>query len=188
MLDKARATLAGTVGDYVFGCPVDHTCLALLRVPPELVLELAGRYDDDNAVLDALRKRGVPQAEDAWFDAEAVERELQRDGSYLHVRHRDALPTHGHASVFAGSDHGADVSLALIEAEPGDREAPHAHRRPEVVVVQQGEATFFLGELQARIVRAGEVVRIPAGACHRWTSSGHEPLTAIEIHADPGKR
>ncbi|MGA2010039.1 MAG: DUF5069 domain-containing protein [Solirubrobacteraceae bacterium] len=28
MLDRARATLAGTAGSYLFGCPVDHTCMA----------------------------------------------------------------------------------------------------------------------------------------------------------------
>jgi hypothetical protein len=28
MLDKARATLAGTAGSYLFGCPVDHICIA----------------------------------------------------------------------------------------------------------------------------------------------------------------
>jgi hypothetical protein len=28
MLDKARATLAGTAGSCSFGSPVDHTCMA----------------------------------------------------------------------------------------------------------------------------------------------------------------
>jgi hypothetical protein len=32
MLDKARASLAGTAGRYQFGCPVDHTCMARLGV------------------------------------------------------------------------------------------------------------------------------------------------------------
>ena len=41
MLDKARATLAGTAGSYPFGCPVDHTCMARLGIAPELVLDLA---------------------------------------------------------------------------------------------------------------------------------------------------
>jgi Domain of unknown function (DUF5069) len=61
MLDKARATLAGTAGDYPFGCPVDHTCMARLGITPELVLDLAARHTDDHAVLDALRAHGIPQ-------------------------------------------------------------------------------------------------------------------------------
>jgi quercetin dioxygenase-like cupin family protein len=183
MLDKARATLAGTAGDYLFGCPVDHTCLARLGVPPEVVLDLAERYDDDNAVLDALRAHGITPAEDAWFDAEALEDELQRGGTYLRVRHRDALPKHGQASLFEGAEHGADMSVAVIDAEPGASEEPHAHKSPEVVVVQHGEATFFLGKHQARTVRAGEIVRIPARTLHGWRSSGRDQLIAVEVHS-----
>src|SRR4029079_14292870 len=46
MLDKARATLAGTAGTYQFGCPVDHTCMARLDVTPDGVLHLAARHAD----------------------------------------------------------------------------------------------------------------------------------------------
>ena len=35
MIDKGRAKLAGTLGDTVHPCPVDHTCLTRLRVRPE---------------------------------------------------------------------------------------------------------------------------------------------------------
>src|SRR5215212_9954797 len=91
MLDKARATLAGTAGGYQFGCPVDHTCMARLGVAPDVVLDLAGRHADDAAVLAALRDHGIPPARDAWFDAGAVEDELQ-DGAYLRVRGRAELP------------------------------------------------------------------------------------------------
>src|SRR3954451_11907423 len=91
MLDKARATLAGTAGTYMFGCPVDHTCMARLGIAPDLVLDLASRHADDRAVLAELREHGVPAARDAWFDAQAVEDELGERG-YLRVRTRDALP------------------------------------------------------------------------------------------------
>src|SRR5436305_14239386 len=86
MLDKARATLAGTAGSYLFGCPVDHTCMARLGVSPELVLDLAGRHADDARVLDGLREHGIPSAKDAWFDAVAVEDQLQDEDVYLRVR------------------------------------------------------------------------------------------------------
>jgi uncharacterized protein YjlB len=43
-------------------------------------------------------------------------------------------------------------------------------RVEEVVAVHDGAATFYLGEQQARIVRAGEIVRIPAGISHRWVA------------------
>src|SRR3954451_19416196 len=83
MLDKARATLAGTAGSYMFGCPVDHTCMARLGVSPELVLDLAARHADDRRVLAELQAHGIPAASDSWFDGVAVEDELQLEDVYL---------------------------------------------------------------------------------------------------------
>src|SRR3954470_14586699 len=77
MLDKARATLAGTAGTYQFGCPVDPTCMAGLGAVPEVVLVPARRTAEDRRLLRELREQhGIPAAEDAWFDAQAVEDEL----------------------------------------------------------------------------------------------------------------
>src|SRR4051794_20390078 len=109
MLDKARATLAGTAGSYQFGCPVDHTCMARLGVTPEIVLDLAARHADDRRVLNALRDHGIPPAPEAWFDAVLVEEQLQDDDIYLRVRHREQLPDHADGRLFSGAVHGADV-------------------------------------------------------------------------------
>jgi quercetin dioxygenase-like cupin family protein len=183
LLDKARATLAGTAGTYLFGCPVDHTCMARLGIAPDLVLELAARHSDDHAVLEALRAHGIPSAADAWFDGQGVEDELQETGNYLRVRAREALPEFGGGRLFAGAEHGAAVSVVLVDAARGDDEPEaHTHAVEEVVVVQQGAATFFLGAQQARIVRAGEVVRIPAGIPHRWVLAGTSRLQAVAVH------
>jgi quercetin dioxygenase-like cupin family protein len=182
MLDKARATLAGTAGSYLFGCPVDHTCMARLGIAPELVLDLAARNDDDHAVLDAMRAHGIPSAADAWFDGQAVEDELQETGIYLRVRAREALPEADGGRVFAGAEHGAEVCVVLLDAAPGDQQEAHVHPVEEVVVVQQGAAIFFLGARQARIVRAGEVVRIPAAVPHRWVVAGDRRLVAVAVH------
>src|SRR3954468_19925545 len=181
MLDKARATLAGTAGTFMFGCPVDHTCMARLGVSPELVLDLAARHADDRRVLAELQAHGIPPASDAWFDGVAVEDELQLEDVYLRVRRRDELPPAAGGHLFAGADHGAGVSVVLIEAAPGQAEEPHSHPIEEVVVIQEGEARFFLGPHQARIVRAGEVVRIPARVEHRYENRGGELLRAIAV-------
>src|SRR3954452_22442522 len=141
MLDKARATLAGSAGSFMFGCPVDHTCMARLGVSPDRVLELAARHADDRLVLAELQADGIPPARDAWFDGPAVEDELQLEDLYLRVRRRDALPERNGGRVFAGAEHGASVSVVLIEAPPGEGEPVHSHPTEEVVVVQQGQAT-----------------------------------------------
>ena len=148
MLAKARLTLAGEQGPWLFGCPVDHTCMARLRVRPELIRELAGRHTDDHDVLAALREHGIPPAEEASFDGQALEDELQATGQYLRVR--PATPLDGGAT-------------------------PEQHDVDEVVVVTAGAATFFLGERQARTVVAGEAVRIPAGVPHRWCPRAGSP-------------
>ena len=84
--------------------------------------------------------------------------------------------------MFAGAEHGASVSVVLIDAPPGDAQDVHTHAQEEVVVVQEGSATFFLGAQQARIVRAGEVVRIPARVPHRWVVNGEGRLRAVGVH------
>jgi quercetin dioxygenase-like cupin family protein len=182
MLDKARATLAGTAGTYLFGCPVDHTCMARLGIAPELVLDLAARHSDDHAVLDALRAHGVPSPAEAWFDGQAVEDELQETGNYLRVRARDALPEAEGGRMFAGDEHGAAISVVLIDAAPGEHQPPHVHPVEEIAVVHEGAATFFLGAMQARIVRASQVVRIPAGVPHRWVATSDSRLRAVAVH------
>jgi quercetin dioxygenase-like cupin family protein len=171
MLDKARATLAGTQGRYMFGCPVDHTCMARLGVAPELVLELAAAHDDDRDVLSALKSHGIPSGPGAWFDGQAVEDEVQE--IYLRVRNVDDLE----GGVFAGNDHGAHVTVEFLEAGEQDW---HEHDTEEVVVVVDGAATFFLGDNQARIVRARQVVRIPAGVRHRYVA---DELRAVAARA-----
>ena len=171
MLWKARATLAGTPGTYLFACPVDHTCMALLGISPELVLGLAAAHDDDNDVLTALRAHGIPPAEEAWFDGQATEDAVQE--TYLRVRNVDELS----GGLFAGSEHGAHVSVQFIEAD----QDWHAHDTEEVVAVVAGSATFFLEE-SARIMRTRQIVRIPAGASHRCVA--HDGFSAVAARAE----
>jgi mannose-6-phosphate isomerase-like protein (cupin superfamily) len=181
MLDKARATLAGTAGSYQFGCPVDHTCMARLDLTPELVLDLAARHADDRRVLQALRDHGIPSADDAWFDAVLVEDQLQEEGLYLRVREREQLPDEGGGRRFAGAEHGADVDVVLVEMAPGQSRPATVAAAAQVWVIQEGRATFFLGPAQARIVRAGEVVRIPADVSWRLENTGAGTLRAVAV-------
>src|SRR4051794_9079148 len=142
MLDKARATLAGTAGRYQFGCPVDHTCMARLDVTPELVLELAARHADDRRVLQALRDHGIPSAEEAWFDAAQAEDHPQQEGVSLRVRSREHLPDQGDGRLFAGADHGAKVDVVLVEMASGQSPPATVATEAHVWVIQDGKAKF----------------------------------------------
>ena len=156
MFDKARARLSGDTDAPPFGCPLDHSCMARLRVYPENVLELvSGNGDDDRAILGGLREHGIPPARETWFDARATEDELLT-GVYLKVRPRGLLDE--------------------LRPRPGQR----------VVAVEEGEALFFLGDLQMRIVRAGEVVRVPPELPHRIENIGGAPLRLDWLTGDPG--
>jgi hypothetical protein len=156
MFDKARARLSGDTDAPSFGCPLDHSCMARLRVYPEIVLELVSAHgDDDAAILGGLRERGIPPASEAWFDARATEDELLR-GIYLKVRPRRLLHE--------------------LEPRSGQR----------VVAVEEGEAMFFLGDLQMRIVRADEVVRVPPDLPHRIESLAEAPPRLVWLTGDRG--
>src|SRR3954463_13429854 len=143
MLDKARATLAGTAGTYPFGWPGGHTGMARPGVTPELVLELAARHADDRSVLQALREHGIPSAQEAWFDAVLVEEQLQQEGVYLRVRSREQLPVQGEGRLFAGADHGADVDVVLVEMASGQSRPATVATAAHVWVIQEGQAKFF---------------------------------------------
>lgn len=150
LFDKARSTLAGTATEYAFGCPLDHTCMARLGLTPEVVLDAVSRHEDDADVLAALRDHGIPPAEECWFDAEAVEDELQA-GVYLRVRPLERVPE--------------------LEPRAGD----------QILAVEKGAARISLGDRQVRLIRAGEVVRIPPHPSHRIESAGKEELRTTRI-------
>lgn len=51
--------------------------------------------------------------------------------------------------------------------------------------MHDGEATVSLGPRQARILRTGEVVRIPANITHAWVNTGAGRFRAVAVHATP---
>ena len=46
MRDKARAKGAGTIGEYIFPCPLDLRLLGVLVITPDAFYEAAQKYDD----------------------------------------------------------------------------------------------------------------------------------------------
>jgi mannose-6-phosphate isomerase-like protein (cupin superfamily) len=83
-----------------------------------------------------------------------------------------------------GAEHGAGVSIILVDARPGSGPALHKHAYEEVFVVQEGRATFRAGD-QERDVGAGDIVIVPANTPHRFVNSGDGPLRQVAIHVSP---
>jgi hypothetical protein len=78
LIDKARASRAGTLGDLIHPCPVDKKCLGLLGMDATTFGDVAEEHGEDDEILAELKRRGIPSAEEAWFDALAFEESLHR--------------------------------------------------------------------------------------------------------------
>jgi quercetin dioxygenase-like cupin family protein len=156
MFDKARAKLSGDTRAPSFGCPLDHSCMARLGVYPETVLELVRTYGDDDRSIFGGLREHGIPPAREAWFDARATEDELLAGVYLKVRPRELLN----------------------ELEPGPRD--------RVVAVENGEAMFFLGDLQMRIVRSGEVVRVPPDLPHRIESVGEAPLRLDWLTDDPG--
>jgi mannose-6-phosphate isomerase-like protein (cupin superfamily) len=84
--------------------------------------------------------------------------------------------------AFAGADHGAGASVAILTLPPGTDQPAHSHPTEEVLVAVSGRATVFLGRYQARSVSVGEIARLPAGAAHRIENPGSAPFECVLVY------
>jgi mannose-6-phosphate isomerase-like protein (cupin superfamily) len=97
---------------------------------------------------------------------------------------RDQLPWSAIAHELVGAEHGIDITILFVDAPPGRGPSLHRHPYVEVLIVQEGEATFTLGDEQ-REVRAGDIVVAHADQPHAFVNTGSGPLRQIDIHLSP---
>jgi quercetin dioxygenase-like cupin family protein len=88
----------------------------------------------------------------------------------------------GSSLAFVGDEHGGGVgaSFFLFDAPAGRGPDLHRHDYAEIFIVQEGQAAFTVGEREL-IVRAGQVVVVPAGVPHGFKSMGDE----ADVGAEP---
>ncbi|MGH3586928.1 MAG: cupin domain-containing protein [Pseudonocardia sp.] len=85
---------------------------------------------------------------------------------------------------FAGRDHGASVSVILVDtAEPGAGPRLHQHPYDETFVMQRGEAEFTVAG-ERFTARAGQVVVVPPYTPHKFANIGADRLVMTNIHAN----
>jgi quercetin dioxygenase-like cupin family protein len=94
------------------------------------------------------------------------------------------LPGSDEARDFVGRDHGAELTLILVDAPTGHGPALHRHPYEEIFVVYGGTGTFFVDGSQVQ-AGAGDVVLAPAGTAHRFINSGRDRLRLTAIHHAP---
>ena len=94
------------------------------------------------------------------------------------------LPWSEVAHELVGAEHGLDVTILFVDAEPGRGPSLHRHPYAEVFIVQEGEATFTLdGETVE--ARAGDILVARSGQPHAFVNTGTGPLRQIDIHLSP---
>ena len=94
------------------------------------------------------------------------------------------LPYLGNSHELEGYLHGdAPVCIILFDGPPGSGPVLHRHPYAEVFIVQEGSATFTVGE-ETIDVTGGQIVIAPAGIPHKFVNSGAGPLRQIDIHAN----
>jgi hypothetical protein len=82
IIDKARASQAGTLGTYYrYPCPIDTACLSLLGIDADTFRDIANRATDGQAVIDLLAQIGASVERLVNFDPVQLNDELHREGS-----------------------------------------------------------------------------------------------------------
>jgi len=82
---------------------------------------------------------------------------------------------------FQGDEFGVGASVIFVDAAPGQGPRLHVHSYAELFFTLEGEATFTDG-VEERVVRAGEVVIVPADQPHAFVNSGTDRLRQIDVH------
>jgi hypothetical protein len=92
MIDKARAKAAGTLGEYIYPCPLDRSLLEFLEISPDDFYEVAKEHDDPG-VLEWVKKKAKsrsPEEIENWNQA-FLNRKPQTEESlryFLETRNR----------------------------------------------------------------------------------------------------
>ena len=99
------------------------------------------------------------------------------------VINKDELPHTALAHKFEGYRYGdVNVSFFLVDFPPGSGPGLHTHPYEEIFVVQEGDATFTVGDATIE-VSADQIVVVPAGVPHKFVNRGSGDLRQTSIHA-----
>jgi mannose-6-phosphate isomerase-like protein (cupin superfamily) len=92
------------------------------------------------------------------------------------------LSTSPTAWLFEGRPHaGAEISFFVTQTPPGKGPGLHVHPYTEVFLVEDGEATFTVGEEQL-VVAAGNILVVPPVTPHGFKNRTERPLRVFSVH------
>ncbi|HTV67933.1 MAG TPA: cupin domain-containing protein [Rhizobiaceae bacterium] len=99
------------------------------------------------------------------------------------VRHKQPQPGKSRTVRFDGRDHGSQVSMFIVDNEPGQGPGLHVHPYTETWVVQKGEAEFTVGDATTRAF-TGDIIVAGANVPHKFVNVGAGRLEMVCIHAN----
>ena len=80
----------------------------------------------------------------------------------------------------------ARVTITRVTMEPGATSARHVHPASEQIwLIEQGSALLLMTDGQTDGLRAGDVVRTPAGTIHGVTNTRSEPFIYLAVTTPP---
>ena len=78
------------------------------------------------------------------------------------------------------------ITMTRVTMEPGAVSARHSHASSEQTwIVEAGHATLLLAGSETAELRAGDVIRTPAGDVHGIENTGNEPFVYLTVTAPP---
>ena len=93
----------------------------------------------------------------------------------------ESLPDSGNSYRFDGAAHAAPVSFFVLDTRPGEGPGLHRHPYAETFIIQEGQATFTVGDEKIE-AGAGDIVVAPAETPHAFVNSGSSVLRSVNIH------
>jgi mannose-6-phosphate isomerase-like protein (cupin superfamily) len=98
---------------------------------------------------------------------------------------KEELSADGFTWEFQGYQYDdTNVSFIIVEAQPGEGVKLHSHPYKEVFIVQEGQATYTVGDSIIEVT-AGQIVIGPADVPHKFVNSGTGTLRQVDIHVSP---
>ena len=78
------------------------------------------------------------------------------------------------------------MTITHVTMQHGAVSERHAHELSEQIwIIERGEGVLLLGNKQTEVLRAGDIVRTPAGETHGVVNSGKEPLVYLAVTTPP---
>jgi len=93
---------------------------------------------------------------------------------------RESLRLSATTSLFEGGPHDVGLSIFFVDYAPGTSARLHVHPRPEVFIIESGEAVFAVDDEEITAL-AGQILIAPANKRHRFRSTGAVSSRSINV-------